>query len=297
MSHNLPEPQTKRTPDETVVLKFGSSVLRSPADLPRAVAEIERRRNNGRTGVVAVVSAFKGRTDELLSAAGVRSRFDPGGPALASLLGVGEVEASALLALELDRAGVSAELLPPERVGVIAGASCIEGEPVQTDPRWVLSALGRVGVAVVPGFVARTRDGRPALLGRGGSDLTAVCLAAAIGAQCVLIKDTGAVHEWDPAEGGPAPKRFATLTFEDALALGDRVIQPRAIRWAQRLGRSFTVAGLGADAGTRIGAATTTTKVERETNRPRAFAAFTDGPGGQRRAPHQTGQARSEHAS
>ncbi|TVS08399.1 MAG: hypothetical protein EA423_01535 [Phycisphaerales bacterium] len=297
MSDTTAKPQTRGSTEQTVVLKFGSSVLRSPADLPRVAAEIERRRDRGRTPVVAIVSAFRGRTDELLAGAGTRSRFDTGGPALASLLSVGEIEASALLALEIERAGIHAELVPPERVGVIASDACIEGEPVQTDPRWVLGALRRAGVAVVPGFVSRTRDGRPALLGRGGSDLTAVCLAAALGARCVLVKDTGAVHEWDPAEGGPAPKRFATLTFEDALALGDRVIQPRAIRWAQRLGRPFTVAGLGADGGTLVGAERTTTTDERETDEPRAFAAVHARPQSQGRASTTTGQARSEHAS
>src|SRR6185437_3582850 len=102
--------------DPLIVLKFGSSVLRSEGDLPRAVHEIYRWLRRGRS-VLAVVSAFGKTTDELLAAAR-RYTEEPQEGALALLLSTGEKRAAAVLSLALDRAGICAATLDPARLGL-----------------------------------------------------------------------------------------------------------------------------------------------------------------------------------
>jgi homoserine dehydrogenase len=241
-----------------VVLKFGSSVLRTPDDLPRLVSEVYARWRHAHP-IVVVVSAFRGRTDELLELA---ARVGDRGRSLPALVGLGEQEAAAALALALERAGLPVRLIDPSRVGIIAVGASLEADPVAVDPWHVLAPLEAGEIAVVPGFVARDPHGEPVLLGRGGSDLTAVRLAHTLGGEAVLLKGSGRVYEWDPAEAGPAPRAFRTLSYADALALGDRVLQPRALRHARELGIAVRVVGLGedplGDAGTLVNGAPTT---------------------------------------
>ncbi|MEL6796031.1 MAG: hypothetical protein AAFO89_04330 [Planctomycetota bacterium] len=238
---------------ETLVLKFGSSVLRTDADVTAVVTEIYRHWRRGHR-VVAVVSAFQGRTDEIVSLA---ERVGETGRSIGALLGVGEIESSAAVALGLERAGLPTRLVSPDRIGIVATGEATEAEPIATNPENIAAmraGLDSGRVVVVPGYVARTAEDLPVVLGRGGSDLSAAFLAHALGGRAILLKDTGAVYEWDPDEQGIPPKKFESLSFDDARALGDRVLQRRAIDFAQRIGTGFTVTGLGGDAGTFVGA-------------------------------------------
>lgn len=244
----------------TAVVKYGSSVLRGPSDVPRVVSDVYRRWRRGER-VVCVVSAFRGRTDELLARHdGLAPVTEAPTHALAELAGVGEVEAAAAVAVALERAGLPVRLVRADEVGIVAEGDPTEAEVVGVRPGVVREALDAGAIAVVPGFVARTGDRRSVVLGRGGSDLTAISLADALDVEAVLVKDVGAVCEWDPAElsdGGPSPRRFERLSYAEALALSDRVVQPRAIEHARRLGRGFSSVGVGADRGTAVGAGPT----------------------------------------
>ncbi|MEN0019936.1 MAG: hypothetical protein AAF747_03525 [Planctomycetota bacterium] len=240
---------------QPVLLKFGGSVLVGPERLADAAAEIRRVLQQGRP-VVAVVSAFKGRTDELLARAWVASGGAESfqGHALAQISGQGELEAAALLALALRSAGIEAEALTPQEIGLVA-----EGEPTSAEPRSVNGrviedwlAAGRV--VVLPGFVATTATGRPVTLGRGGSDLTAVFVGDAIGAEVRLVKDVGSVFEREPTSADGAGRAYGSLTWADALALPERAIQPAATRLGAQLDRPFRFVGLGSDEGTLVGA-------------------------------------------
>src|SRR5215469_14723783 len=114
-------------PRKVIVLKFGSSVLQSRADLPHAVHEIYhwiRRQYR----VVAVVSAFAGETDRLLQS--VEQYGDANSEAIARVVATGEEVASAFLTLELDRFGVPAQVLDPSQLQLIAEASSNDTEPV-----------------------------------------------------------------------------------------------------------------------------------------------------------------------
>ncbi len=116
-------------------------------------------------------------------------------------------------------------------------------------------ALAQFSVAVVPGFIARFADGRTALLGRGGSDLTALFLAHRFRAgRCRLIKDVDGLYESDPnAEGASQPRRYRSIHWQDALRLKTAVVQHKAIRYAARQGQAFEVAASGGNDGTKVG--------------------------------------------
>jgi len=230
-----------------IVLKFGGSVLADEGTLPLAVHEIHRWRGQG-FSVVAVVSALAGVTDELLR----RSRaacLSPSPHAVAALVGGGEAQSAALLGLQLDAAGEPARVLSPATLGLIATGDPLDATPVALDIRPLRRALAAGEVAVVPGFVARAPDGRGVLLGRGGSDLTALFLAARLGAdRCRLVKDVDGLYARDPALPGPAPPRFATASWADALATDGTIVQHKALLFAREHGLAFE---LGCWNGTR----------------------------------------------
>lgn len=232
-----------------IVLKFGSSVLATERDLPRAVAEIDRWRRAG-WGVVAVVSALRGGTDRLLADAG-RLAERPNPASLASLVATGEQYAAAALALALDRAGLASRELDAASLGLRTVGDPLDGVVVGARLGAVRQALRWDEVVVAPGFVARDGAGRTSLLGRGGSDYTAVCLALALGARCRLVKDVRGVYAGAPGLFGA--RRYATLPWDEALALGAKVVQPKALRYAAAHGLEIEVARPDADEATRIG--------------------------------------------
>jgi homoserine dehydrogenase len=147
---------------QTIILKLGSSVLRSEADLPLAVHEIYREWRAGRR-VLAVVSAFGSTTDDLLKRA-QQLGLPPQREGLAALLATGEATSASLLTLALDRSGIPATLLDPFQIGLLTQGDPLDAEPVAVDVPSLTREL-ESAVVVVPGFVGR------------GSDRTALFLA------------------------------------------------------------------------------------------------------------------------
>jgi len=237
------------------VLKFGGSVLGTARDYAAAVADVRRHLQRGER-VLAVVSALKGATDSLLADA----RFFGPAPepaATASLLATGEAASAARLALALNAAGIEAALLDPSAIGLTTRGPLLDADPVAVDDEALRRALERSGAAVVPGFFGRDTSGGYALFGRGGTDLTALFLAHRLGARsCYLLKNVDGVYEHDPA-GGRKAKRYEAITWDDALKLGSRVIQPKALHFARRERVEFLVAAVGSAHGTRVGAGPT----------------------------------------
>jgi len=236
-------------PRKVIVLKFGSSVLQSRAQLPHAVHEIYRwiRRQYR---VVAVVSAFAGETDRLLGT--VADYRDANPEAIARVVATGEEVATAFLALELDRFGIPAQVLDPSQIQLIADTGSNDTEPVSANVVAIENAFRLGRVAVVPGFVARDRLGRVALFGRGGSDLSALFLARQLGARCRLIKDVDGIYNSDPATC-PNAQRFDEIKFSDALAIAGKVVQQKAIAFGRKTGVPFEVAALGENYATTVG--------------------------------------------
>ena len=226
-----------------VVLKFGSSVLRSAADLPAAVHEIYRWYRDG-ARILAVVSAIGDTTEQLLTQARRLSPI-PDPFAAAQLLATGERTSAALLGVALDRAGVPARVVDPREIGLKVSGSPLDSEPDSVDSQRLLSMLHRYPVLVLPGFFGHTEDGALHLLGRGGSDFSAVFLSNALRAQrCRLLKDVDGVYESDPAVSGSRPRRFAALTYGDALRVAGPLIQPKAVSYLASSGTAAEVAAL-----------------------------------------------------
>jgi homoserine dehydrogenase len=228
--------------DEIIVLKFGSSVLRTDADLPNAVHEIYRWIRVG-TRVIAIVSAIGDATDRLLGQARVLSdRHEPF--AAAELLATGERASAALLGVALDRAGLPARVLNPREISLTVAGSPLDAELVSVDVARLRALLAEYPVLVIPGFFGTDAAGRTHLLGRGGSDLSAVFLAVQLRARCRLIKDVDGVYESDPAQANSHPRRFTQLDYADALRVAGPLIQPKAVCYLSDHGGPAEVAAL-----------------------------------------------------
>ena len=233
-----------------IVLKFGSSVLRSADDLPNVVHEIYRWYREGH-GVIAVVSAI-GKTTEALIRESRTLTESPEPFSTAELLATGERTAAALLSIALDRSGVPARVVNPREVGFEVAGTPLDSEPVSLDTARVRELLAEHSVLVVPGFFGTDKAGRTHLLGRGGSDLTAVFLAVELKARCRLLKDVDGVYESDPADPKAHPRRFAELHYQDALRVAGKLIQPKAVSYLAKHNADCEVAALALPYATRV---------------------------------------------
>jgi len=235
---------------QLVVLKFGSSVLRSEADLPTAVHEIYRWWRDG-AQVVAVVSAFGDTTDKLLRLA-ERVCDQPTNSALAALLATGEAAASALLGLALNQAGIPAKVLDAAQAGLHTVGTSLDADPVDIDSSRLV-AEAQTSIVVLPGFVGRGEHGETTLLGRGGSDYTALFLAQELKSRCVLLKDVDGLYTSDPAQTETRASRFQQVSYDTAIRLGGSVVQQKAVRFAASHRLPFTITSIGSSAATEVG--------------------------------------------
>jgi len=237
-----------------IVLKLGGSVLTGEDRIGDAVNEVQRWTSRG-WKVVAVVSAFEGTTDRLLS----RAKSLGGTPwATAALVSTGELTSAAVLALALDGAGVRAVTLDAAGVGLLTSEDPLDATPLDADLTALQRAIADSQVVVVPGFVGRDPRNRTTLLGRGGSDLTALFLAGRLRSRCRLVKDVAGLYEDDPKRNGPPPRLYSRVSWEGALALDGGIVQHKGVRFARSIGLEFEVGAVGAEFATRVGACDTT---------------------------------------
>ena len=234
------------------VLKFGSSVLRTPEDIPEVVSEIYRHVRRGEK-VIAVVSAFLGRTDVLLGQAraigGVRDNKH-----LPRFVALGEEHAAALTAIGCDRVGLDARALGVRELGIVAEGSPEDSVPMRLESSALAAALAAHEVVVIPGYGAVNEDGDVVLLGRGGTDLTAVFLAAELGLGHVrLLKDVDGVYDSDPNIAGEVASRYAELDWKTARLVAGKLVQRRAVEVAEQRRVVVEVAALGRQAASLIG--------------------------------------------
>ncbi|MDX2119130.1 MAG: hypothetical protein SFY96_13200 [Planctomycetota bacterium] len=236
-----------------VVLKFGSSVLPSEQQLHVAIREIQHRLDEG-ARVVAVVSALGSTTDDLLEHATAGGPAEP--EALAAFLATGEARATSLLGLALHRAGIPAHVLDSAGIGLRTHGPVLDADAFLLDSTNIRKALNSRPVLVVPGFVGRDELGRITLLGRGGSDLTALFIAAELGAECVLLKDVDGLYDRDPNEHADA-RRYERVSFDAVLALDEGIVQHKAVRFARWRRLPFVVTRVGATRSTLVHAGDT----------------------------------------
>ena len=225
-----------------LVQKFGGSSVADP-DRIRAVADhVARTRRHG-SSVVVVVSAMGKETDELLHLAGQVSTSRPGRE-LDMLITAGERKATALLCMALHDLGVEADSLTGSQAGFITDSTHTNARIVEVRPERVCEAVAAGRVPVVGGAQGVSPDRDVTFLGRGGSDTTAVALAAAIGADaCELYTDVSGVYTADPRLV-PEARRMGSVSFEELLemtATGCPKPALRSVEFARRHGVALHV--------------------------------------------------------
>jgi homoserine dehydrogenase len=248
-----PLPEAAPAP-EVVVLKFGSSILKDQACAPAVASELYGHVRAGRK-VVAVVSALGGHTDRLLADARALG-LDHENDLLPAYVAQGEEQAAALVAIACDRIGLDACALSVRELGIVAEGPVEHAHPVALHAEALNRALAAHQVVLVPGFGAVGPNGRVVLLGRGGSDLTAVFLAAELGLKRArLVKDVDGLYDRDPASASGKPLRFRRASWDDARRHGGALVQHDAIDLGQERSVEIEVAAIGRSDCTVVGEA------------------------------------------
>ena len=225
-----------------IVQKFGGSSLAGPERLRRAAAVIANAHRQGHA-VIAVVSAMGNTTDDLLSLAHELTP-DPPPRELDALLGTGEQQSAALLAITLDSIGEAARSLSGAQAGIFAAGVHGDGRIALMLPRRLLETLDEERVAVVCGFQGLDAEGDLITLGRGGSDTSAVAIAAALRAdRCEIYTDVDGIYTADPRVL-PEARYLPAIDYEDMLCLaeaGSQVLHDRSVRLAMEQGVTITL--------------------------------------------------------
>jgi homoserine dehydrogenase len=224
------------------VLKFGSSVLHDHHDLPRVAGEIYRQSLRFRQ-LIVVVSAYEGQTDELFSRYKTISGVtDCDG--CADVVSLGEELTAAQLNVACSRIGLRATVLRPEQWGITAEGAPLEASPTRLPA--LPSDIPAEGIIIVPGFVALNNRGDRVLLGRGGSDFTAIYLAGELNADCLrLYKDVDGVYDHDPAKDEDNLHRFEAIEWSRCLEIARPLLQPNAIQYAKEKRLPLEVGSIG----------------------------------------------------
>ncbi|MBF4578997.1 aspartate kinase [Frigoribacterium sp. VKM Ac-2530] len=226
-----------------IVQKFGGSSVADAESIKRVAKRIVETRKAGNDVVVAV-SAMGDTTDELLDLAAEVTPM-PGGRELDMLLTAGERISMALLAMAIRSQGVEARSYTGSQAGMITDAQHGRARIVDVTPGRIREALDAGSVAIVAGFQGFNRStGDITTLGRGGSDTTAVALAAALDADvCEIYTDVDGIFTADPRVV-PRARKLDRITSEEMLELaaaGSKVLYIRAVEYARRHGVTLHV--------------------------------------------------------
>ena len=229
------------------VIKLGGSVFSGPISYRRAARFIGRRlAANPEENLVAVVSAQNGETAALLREAQTIVA-EPDDAALDLLWSTGELRSVVRLALHLQAAGIRSAALDVRQTGLRIAARGLGVARAEFDPASIRKALDAYRVVIVPGFLATDDSGAVVTLGRGGSDLTAVLLAAGLQAsRCELIKDVPGYFTDDPNVNAGA-QHLPRLSFAQALEMADAgcdLVQRAALEAAERCDLPIVVRSL-----------------------------------------------------
>ncbi len=212
-----------------IVQKYGGSSL-ATAERIRVVAERIARRKRDGDELVAVVSAMGDTTDDLIALAHQVNQ-QPDDRELDVLQSTGEIVSSTLMAMALHALGVDAVSLTGAQAGLRTDAVHGRARILALEPERVRRELGQGRVVIVAGFQGITADLDVTTLGRGASDLTAVALAAVLGARCERYTDVDGVYTADPRIE-PAARKLQDITYEEMLELaskGSKILQPRSV--------------------------------------------------------------------
>ncbi|WP_131105316.1 aspartate kinase [Ornithinimicrobium sufpigmenti] len=222
-----------------LVMKFGGSSV-TDAEAMRRVAQRVVAVHRAGAQVAVVVSAMGDTTDDLLDLAGQLSPGTPPERELDMLLSAGERISMALLAMAIQQLGVPAKSFTGAQAGMRTDTAHGRARLLDVQPERVRRTLDDGAVAIVAGFQGISTDDDITTLGRGGSDTTAVALAAALGADvCEIYTDVDGLYTADPRIV-PSARRVTRITIEETLEMaahGAKILHLRAVEYARR----FTV--------------------------------------------------------
>ena len=219
-----------------VVQKYGGSSVSDAERIKRVAERIVAAKKAGHD-VCVVVSAMGDTTDELLDLARQVSPLPPGRE-LDMLLTAGERISMALLAMAIQNLGASARSFTGSQAGVITNSVHGKARIIDVTPGRITEAIGKGHIAIVAGFQGVSQDTKDiTTLGRGGSDTTAVALAAALGAEvCEIYTDVDGVYSADPRLV-PNARQLQTVSYEEMLELaacGAKILHLRCVEYARR---------------------------------------------------------------
>ncbi|WP_373741201.1 aspartate kinase [Neisseria sp.] len=216
-----------------IVQKYGGTSVGSAERIKNVAKRVAQARAEGHD-VVVVVSAMSGETNRLVALAHEMQDI-PDPRELDVVLATGEQVTIGLLAMALKNIGVPAKSYTGWQVAVQTDNAHTKARIENIDGGKIKSDLGEGRVVIVAGFQGVTPDGEISTLGRGGSDTSAVALAAALGAdECQIYTDVDGVYTTDPRVV-PEARRLDTITFEEMLelaSLGSKVLQIRSVEFA-----------------------------------------------------------------
>jgi aspartate kinase len=219
-----------------IVQKYGGSSVVDAESIKRVATRIAATKRSGQK-VVVVVSAMGDTTDELIDLANRVSPM-PNGRELDMLLTAGERISMALLAMAISNLGLEARSFTGSQAGIITTSTHGRARVIDVTPGRIQEALDEGAIAIVAGFQGISQDTKDiTTLGRGGSDTTAVALAAALEADvCEIYTDVDGVFSADPRIV-PAARKLKSVTYEEMLELaasGAKVLHLRCVEYARR---------------------------------------------------------------
>jgi aspartate kinase len=219
-----------------IVQKFGGSSVADAEGMKRVAARIVATKKAGNQ-VVVVVSAMGDTTDELIELANAVTPI-PQGRELDMLLTAGERISMAVLAMAINNLGFEALSFTGSQAGVITDSVHGKARIIDVTPGRIREAINGGAIAIVAGFQGISQDTKDiTTLGRGGSDTTAVALAAALEADvCEIYTDVDGVFSADPRVV-PSARKLKTVTYEEMLELaaaGAKVLHLRCVEYARR---------------------------------------------------------------
>jgi len=245
-------------------MKFGGTSVADLDRIRRVAALVRAEALTGRP-VAVVVSAMAGKTNELVAwtdgAGAAEACVEPSDDEYDVVVASGEQVTAGLLAMTLRNMGLKARSWMGWQIPILTDEAHGRARIDEIPPAKLLAAMDSGEIAVIAGFQGVSRDGRLSTLGRGGSDTTAVAVAAAIGAGCCdIYTDVDGVYTTDPRIEAKAT-RLSRISYEEMLemaSLGAKVLHSRSVEMAMAHGvplrvlSSFTEPGGPRDAGTIV---------------------------------------------
>ncbi|MCG2623350.1 aspartate kinase [Arthrobacter sp. I2-34] len=221
-----------------IVQKFGGSSVSDAEGIKRVAKRVARTQAAGNE-VVVVVSAMGDTTDELLDLAGQITASAPARE-MDMLLSSGERISMSLLAMAINEEGATAQSFTGSQAGMITDAIHGKARIIDVSPHRIKTCIERGDIAIVAGFQGMTQDSNDVTtLGRGGSDTTAVALAAALDADvCEIYTDVDGVFTADPRVV-PSAQKIDRISSEEMLELaasGAKILHLRCVEYARRFG-------------------------------------------------------------